>query len=158
MAISGRGRHRHVFQQRGHARAHFRRRFIGERDRQNGARRHVIGGDQVSNPVGDRLGFTAARAGQNQYRPIGCFDSFTLLGIEAREKVHYHFIFALGYAGILKFMAWTKLATLDELPPGSLIEVERGERLFALCNVEGDIRALDGRVPASGRAAGRRAC
>jgi nitrite reductase (NADH) small subunit len=47
-------------------------------------------------------------------------------------------------------MAWTKLATLDELPPGALIEVERGDRLFALCNVEGEIRALDGLCPHQG--------
>jgi hypothetical protein len=32
-------------------------------------------------------------------------------------------------------MAWTKLATLQEVPPGSVIEVERGEDLIAICNV-----------------------
>jgi nitrite reductase (NADH) small subunit len=47
-------------------------------------------------------------------------------------------------------MAWTKLATLDELPPGSVIEVERGEQLIALCNVGGDVRALHGSCPHQG--------
>lgn len=47
-------------------------------------------------------------------------------------------------------MAWTKLATLDELPPGSLVEVEQGEKLVALCNVGGDVRALYGVCPHQG--------
>jgi nitrite reductase (NADH) small subunit len=47
-------------------------------------------------------------------------------------------------------MAWTKLATLEELPPGSVIEVERGEDLIALCNVDGDVRALHGLCPHQG--------
>jgi len=47
-------------------------------------------------------------------------------------------------------MAWTKLAALDELPPGSLMEVERGEDLVALCNVEGEVRALCGICPHQG--------
>jgi nitrite reductase/ring-hydroxylating ferredoxin subunit len=47
-------------------------------------------------------------------------------------------------------MPWTKLATLKELPPGELIEVERGEELYALCNVDGEIRALSGVCPHQG--------
>ena len=38
---------------------------------------------------------STTRAGQNQDRAFGRFDSFTLLGIEAREKVHFRTIFAL---------------------------------------------------------------
>jgi nitrite reductase (NADH) small subunit len=47
-------------------------------------------------------------------------------------------------------MAWTKLATLAELPPGELMEVELGEGLFALCNVGGEVRALHGVCPHHG--------
>jgi len=52
-------------------------------------------------------------------------------------------------------MPWTKLAVLAELPPGSLIEVERasdsGEAdRFALCNVAGEVRALGGDCPHHG--------
>ena len=47
-------------------------------------------------------------------------------------------------------MAWTKLAVLDELPPGSLMEVEIGEDLVAICNVEGEVRAIYGSCPHQG--------
>src|ERR1700760_1714618 len=45
---------------------------------------------------------------------------------------------------------FTKLATLDELAPGSLIEVEHEGELYALCNVGGNIRALFGCCPHEG--------
>ena len=51
--------------------------------------------------MGDDASLTAARAGKNQDRAFGGFDSFTLLGIEAREKVHYRTIFALAIQRIL---------------------------------------------------------
>jgi len=47
-------------------------------------------------------------------------------------------------------MPWTKLATLNELPPGGLIEVERGDHRYALCNVNGEIRAIHGICPHHG--------
>lgn len=47
-------------------------------------------------------------------------------------------------------MPWTKLATTDELPPGSLIEVERDGAIYALCNVNGETRALSGVCPHQG--------
>ncbi len=47
-------------------------------------------------------------------------------------------------------MAFQKLASLAELPPGTLIEIERGLDLYALCNVEGEIRALSGVCPHQG--------
>jgi nitrite reductase/ring-hydroxylating ferredoxin subunit len=47
-------------------------------------------------------------------------------------------------------MPWTKLATTAELPPGQLIEVEVGEDLYALCNVNGEIRVLHGTCPHQG--------
>ena len=55
----------------------------------------MIRADQVRYPMRDHTGFAAAGAGQNQHRAFGCFYSFTLLGIEARKKVHYRTIFAL---------------------------------------------------------------
>ena len=47
-------------------------------------------------------------------------------------------------------MAWTKLASLEEVPPGSVIEVEHGEDLIAICNVGGEVRALYGLCPHQG--------
>jgi nitrite reductase (NADH) small subunit len=47
-------------------------------------------------------------------------------------------------------MPWTKLATVGELPPGGLIEVERGDDRYALCNVAGEIRAMWGVCPHHG--------
>ena len=47
-------------------------------------------------------------------------------------------------------MAWTKLAKVSELPTGALIEVEHGEKIVALCNVEGEIRAMSGVCPHQG--------
>jgi nitrite reductase/ring-hydroxylating ferredoxin subunit len=47
-------------------------------------------------------------------------------------------------------MAYTKLARLDELPEGALLEVVEGNNLYALCNVAGDIRALYGTCPHHG--------
>jgi hypothetical protein len=48
----------------------------------------VFRGDEVCDTVGDRFGFAAACAGKDQDRSFGCRYGFTLLGIEAREKVH----------------------------------------------------------------------
>ncbi len=47
-------------------------------------------------------------------------------------------------------MAWEKLTALDELPPGSLMEAERGEDVYAICNVGGEVRALSGVCPHQG--------
>jgi nitrite reductase/ring-hydroxylating ferredoxin subunit len=47
-------------------------------------------------------------------------------------------------------MAWIKLTTIDELPAGSLIEVERDGAIYALCNVNGDMRAISGVCPHQG--------
>ena len=77
-----------VFEQSRDARAHFRRGFIGERDGQNGGRGHMFRGDQMGDAMRDDLGFTAARAREDQDRSIGGSDGFALLGIETREKIH----------------------------------------------------------------------
>ncbi len=37
----------------------------------------------------DDARLAGARASQNKDRAVGRFDCFTLLGIEAREKIHY---------------------------------------------------------------------
>ncbi len=47
-------------------------------------------------------------------------------------------------------MAWTRIASRKELPPGTLIEVEHQGRYIAVCNVEGEVRALDGNCPHAG--------
>jgi len=47
-------------------------------------------------------------------------------------------------------MAYTKLASLDELPEGALLEIVQGNDLYALCNVAGDVRAMSGVCPHHG--------
>jgi nitrite reductase/ring-hydroxylating ferredoxin subunit len=47
-------------------------------------------------------------------------------------------------------MAWTKLATIDELPIDSIIEAEHGGNLYAICNAGGEIRAMSGVCPHEG--------
>ena len=41
-------------------------------------------------------------------------------------------------------MAFTKVASLAELAPGTLSEVMVGDNCYAVCNVEGEIHALSG--------------
>ena len=47
-------------------------------------------------------------------------------------------------------MAFTKIATVGELPPGTLIEVFHDGEPYAVCNVAGRIRALTGECPHAG--------
>lgn len=47
-------------------------------------------------------------------------------------------------------MAWTKLATLGEVPKDDVIEVEHDGNLYAICNVGGEIRAMSGVCPHEG--------
>jgi nitrite reductase/ring-hydroxylating ferredoxin subunit len=47
-------------------------------------------------------------------------------------------------------MAFVKVLTVSALPPGSTAEVLRGGRSYALCNLAGEIHALDGECPCSG--------
>lgn len=47
-------------------------------------------------------------------------------------------------------MSWTKLACADELPPGALLEAEHEGQYYALCNVDGEVRALLGVCPHNG--------
>ncbi len=44
-------------------------------------------------------------------------------------------------------MAFVKVGSLAKLPPGSLAQVEVGENTFALCNVNGELHAMDGICP-----------
>jgi nitrite reductase/ring-hydroxylating ferredoxin subunit len=45
---------------------------------------------------------------------------------------------------------FVKMATLDDLPPGSAREVEHDGRVYALFNVGGEILAMDGICPHQG--------
>lgn len=47
-------------------------------------------------------------------------------------------------------MAFRKAATLAQLPPGALIQVELGAETLALCNAGGEIHALEGICPHAG--------
>lgn len=47
-------------------------------------------------------------------------------------------------------MPWIQLAKTTDLPPGSLVEIARGDDLYAVCNVDGEIRALSGVCPHQG--------
>jgi nitrite reductase (NADH) small subunit len=47
-------------------------------------------------------------------------------------------------------MAFVKVGSLAELPPGSVMEAEVGEKTYAICNLGGELHALDGICPHSG--------
>lgn len=47
-------------------------------------------------------------------------------------------------------MPFVKVGSLASLPPGSVTQVEVGERTYALCNVDGTPYALDGVCPHAG--------
>jgi nitrite reductase/ring-hydroxylating ferredoxin subunit len=47
-------------------------------------------------------------------------------------------------------MPYQKLARLDELPEGALLEIVQGDDLYALCNVAGEVRAIAGVCPHHG--------
>ena len=47
-------------------------------------------------------------------------------------------------------MAFVKVAALSSLPPGSVTEVTLGENSYAICNVNGELHALDGICPHAG--------
>jgi nitrite reductase (NADH) small subunit len=45
---------------------------------------------------------------------------------------------------------WLRVASLSECPPGAVLECVAGDRVVALCNVEGKLFALDGVCPHQG--------
>ena len=44
-------------------------------------------------------------------------------------------------------MALVKVASVGAVPSGEMIEVKVGERVLALCNVEGRLHAIEGTCP-----------
>jgi nitrite reductase/ring-hydroxylating ferredoxin subunit len=47
-------------------------------------------------------------------------------------------------------MAFERLASLAELKPGTMTDFELGDRLVVICNVGGEVHAMDGRCPHRG--------
>jgi nitrite reductase/ring-hydroxylating ferredoxin subunit len=47
-------------------------------------------------------------------------------------------------------MAFVKVGSLAALPPGSVMEAEVGEGTYAICNMDGELNALDGICPHAG--------
>ena len=47
-------------------------------------------------------------------------------------------------------MAFVKAGSLAQLKPGTLLEFRNGEQQLALCNVEGEVHALDNHCPHRG--------
>jgi nitrite reductase (NADH) small subunit len=47
-------------------------------------------------------------------------------------------------------MPFVKVGSLSALPPGSVMEAEVGDNTFAICNVGGEINALEGICPHAG--------
>ena len=47
-------------------------------------------------------------------------------------------------------MPFVRVSSLSDLPPGTLTEVTVGDEPFALCNVDGQVHALNGTCPHSG--------
>ena len=70
----------------GYALAHLAGGFVGERDGQDGGRRHVPRGDQVRDAVRDDAGLAAARAGQDQQRTFGAATASRCCGLRPWRK------------------------------------------------------------------------
>lgn len=47
-------------------------------------------------------------------------------------------------------MAFVKIGSLAALPPGSVTEVTLGDASYAICNIGGELHALDGICPHAG--------
>ena len=47
-------------------------------------------------------------------------------------------------------MAFVKVGSLSSLPPGSVSEVALGDASYAICNIQGELHALDGTCPHAG--------
>ncbi len=47
-------------------------------------------------------------------------------------------------------MPFVKVGPLSQLPPGSVMPVDIGDQTFAVCNVAGQLHALDGECPHAG--------
>jgi nitrite reductase (NADH) small subunit len=47
-------------------------------------------------------------------------------------------------------VAWKPIAETSEVPVGGLIEAEHDGRYIAVCNVAGEVRAIDGTCPHQG--------
>ena len=47
-------------------------------------------------------------------------------------------------------MPFVKVGSLSTLPPGSVMEAQVGDGTYAICNVGGEIHALDGICPHAG--------
>lgn len=47
-------------------------------------------------------------------------------------------------------MAFVKIGSLASLPPGSVTEVTIGDTPYAICNIDGELRAFDGTCPHAG--------
>jgi nitrite reductase (NADH) small subunit len=52
-------------------------------------------------------------------------------------------------------MPRVKVGTLDKLPPGGLLHVEVNGDYFAVCNVGGELHAVDGYCPHNGAPLGQ---
>ncbi len=52
-------------------------------------------------------------------------------------------------------MPFVKVGSVSSFPPGYTAEVQVGENVYALCNAEGEIHALDGSCPCTGGPLGR---
>jgi nitrite reductase/ring-hydroxylating ferredoxin subunit len=50
---------------------------------------------------------------------------------------------------------WTRIASVEDCPPGTACEAVAGDRIVALFNVDGDFYALDGICPHQGGPLGK---
>ena len=85
------GAHGHVARlladQRQDALAHLGGGLVGERDGQDLPGPHALDADQVGDPMGQHARLAAARAGQDEQRPLRRGDGAGLLGVEPRDDL-----------------------------------------------------------------------
>ena len=75
-----------VAEQRREARAHLARGLVGEGDREDAVRRHVVRRDEVRDAVDDDARLAAARAGEDEQRPVDVLDRADLRRVELRLR------------------------------------------------------------------------
>jgi len=87
----------------------------------------------------------AARACKNQDRAFVVATASRCWGFRPeRKSTNNHFTGEpLHWVGV----SYIKVASLRDLPPGGLLEIELNNHLYAICNVAGEIRAMHGICP-----------
>ena len=71
-----------------HTLLHLAGRLVGEGDRQDVLRRHILVEEEMGDPIGNHPGLAGAGAGQHQERPFGVLYRLKLAGVHGMKIEH----------------------------------------------------------------------